>query len=189
MVYSDLYIFHLIMGLVLLCTSGKWDIWFRAMVGIVMLAPKRPHLLVFRVSLTLSPWGTCFWPVEYGNIEEISLPWSGYKDWILYSSTLSPLLLEFAQLDEASCHTAEAHMKWRSTQGALWPIASKELKTLIQKHARNWMLTIVTIWPVPSWVFRWECRPSADTLSAALWEAMKQKTQWNRIQIPDPQQL
>lgn len=48
-------------------------------------------------------------PIEYGIIEDISLPGLGYKDCEFYfTSTLSLLLSQLAHLDEANCHIGEA---------------------------------------------------------------------------------
>lgn len=124
MMYSDLYIWLLWMGLVHQCTNWK----LRYLVWVIVSifdGPNDPHLLVFRLSVTLSPWALCFWPLKHGSIEEISLPRFGYTDCELcLAHTLCLLLFQLVLLDEANSCSAKAHMArhW----GGPWPIACKE---------------------------------------------------------------
>lgn len=60
---------------------------------------------------------------EYGNVDGISLPWLGYKRFLLPS--------ELSYFDEENCHMWERLM-WQGMEGGHQPTVSKKLRLSVQ---------------------------------------------------------
>lgn len=95
----------------------------------------------------------------------------------------------YCLLDEANSHVGKVHR----TRNRVWPSVNSPRTTEVlspwgneccQQPARKpWTRSY------PSRAFRWDCRPSTDTLTAAMGDSMKQRTQQSCPQIPIPKKL
>lgn len=149
MIYSDFCIFHWLMGFVHLGTCWNGHIWFKAMVGIITRASDL-CLLVVRLSEIPSPWGICFWPMEYGTTEKVTSSMIRLQRWWILPCWYTPSLA-IITCTLRCAHISEAHMArhWR------WPLV-KRWQGSNAFHART-CKELNTAYSL--WSFRWDGRP------------------------------